>query len=495
MPGKSELKRITAILLDKESDFGELKRGAEEMYHFFSGIAQTEEDAVARETIYLPKGKAIGTYWAGLCVKEFMRTCTYLRGIYQAILDCREHFFGTVHIFYAGCGPFGTLLVPFTTLFGSNEIKITFADINPYSLECLQRVIHELEAEEYVAGIIREDLTGYRKEQDRPIHMVVTETMNCALQKEPQVSITGCLAPLLEEGGILIPEKITISAAFIDRVKEREYTMGSASLGESFLYPLGTVFTLDKETFAKEKGRGNTFTEKVIDLPKGLESRYKTLYLLTDIQIYKEECLTYNQCSLTLPVKAVPVDWENNEIKGIGFQYQISENPGFVYRCIKRKVNTEWISLEEVKPIHKEILYHIFREIHPELAGMEGGPEGEGDMLLRQQFELEQSYLIREYQDLERNIIALNGIPVGYVYLNKGEEIRLVEIGLLESCRRKGIGSYVLGGILKQAGLQGKKVSLQVFWFNNEACQFYGSMGFCKAYDNGPAWEMVWLPA
>lgn len=410
MSGKSELKRITGILLNKENDFGELKHGAEEMYHFFAGIAQTEENTVSREAIYLPKGKAIGTYWAGLCVKEFMRTCTYLRGIYQAILDCREHFFGTVHIFYAGCGPFGTLLMPFTTLFGSNEIKITFADINPYSLECLQRVIHELEAEEYVAGIIREDLAGYRKEQDRPIHMVVTETMNCALQKEPQVSITSCLAPLLEEGGILIPEKITISAAFIDRAKEREYAMG-----ESFLYSLGTVFTLDKETFAKEKGKGNAFTEKVIDFPEGLGSSYKTLYLLTDIQVYKEECLTYNQCSLTLPVKAVQVDWENNEIKGIGFRYQISENPGFVYRYIKRKANTEWISLEEVKPIHKETLYHIFREIHPELAGMEGGPGGEADMLSRQQFELEQSHLTREYQDLERNIIALKGIPVGYV--------------------------------------------------------------------------------
>ncbi|SHO51384.1 GNAT family N-acetyltransferase [Anaerocolumna xylanovorans] len=486
MSNQNELNRITDILLSKESDFGELKRGAEEMYHFFSKIAMVTENAASKETIYLPKGKAIATYWAGVCVNEFMRTCTYLRGIYQAILDCRKHFSGTVHIFYAGCGPFGTLLVPFTTFFNSDEIKITFADINSHSLECLQRVIHELGIEEYVAGIIQDDLTEYKNKQDIPIHMMVTETMNSALQKEPQVAITGRLSPLIGEGGILIPEKVTISAALIDRAKEREYILGNA-MGESFIHSLGTVFTLDKET-------GNIFEEKVIDVPEQLEGGYNVLCLMTDIQVYKEACLTYNQCSLTLPVRVLSIDWNNNEIMGIGFRYQISENPGFVHRCIKKKINAERIFIEEVKTAHKEILFHIFKDIHPELAVFESIPGGQTDMLLKHQFEQEQAHLGREYQNLERSIIILDGIPIGYVYVDMGAEIRLVEIGLLEGCRRKGIGSHVVGDILKKAKFQGKKVSLQVFWFNNAAYEFYKNMGFCMVHNNGPACEMLCQP-
>ncbi|APM40083.1 hypothetical protein [Clostridium kluyveri] len=65
---------------------------------------------------------------------------------------------------------------------------------------------------------------------------------------------------------------------------------------------------------------------------KKYKKELRRLNLLTNIQVFEEEKLTYMQCSLNLPYKVLDIDWINNPVKRVGFQYSISENPSFIHK-------------------------------------------------------------------------------------------------------------------------------------------------------------------
>lgn len=79
-------------------------------------------------------------------------------------------------------------------IFYSSEVGFTLLEINSHSIENLRKVIKAFNAQEYVENIVQCDATEYKVDKDKPIHMIVTETMQRALKKEPQVAITLNLA-------------------------------------------------------------------------------------------------------------------------------------------------------------------------------------------------------------------------------------------------------------------------------------------------------------
>ena len=53
-----------------------------------------------------------------------------------------------------------------------------------------------------------------------PLHILVIEAMQKALEKEPQVALTLNLARRLPDGGVLIPERIRLAACLADLGRE-----------------------------------------------------------------------------------------------------------------------------------------------------------------------------------------------------------------------------------------------------------------------------------
>ncbi len=333
---KENLKGLTEILLKEEDEYGKMKETCDELFSLFFTASELEEDEVSRKDLYLPKGKAIGTFWAGVCVKEFMRTKRFIRGIFFGIKKAQEKFPDrTIHILYAGTGPFGTLMLPLTTVFTSKEIKFTLLEINHNSIEKLKNTIRAFEAEEYVEEIIQCDATEYKAEANKPIHMIITETMQRALVKEPQVAITLNLVPQMVEGGILIPQSVNVEAALIDPKRDSERMLGVEGADQDYFYPLGKVFELNKNMAAEEREEGKAFQAVEINVPETVEKRYKRMNLLTNIQVFDEEKLTYMQCSLNLPQKVMDIDWLNNPVRKVQFQYVIDKTPGFVHSLMQ----------------------------------------------------------------------------------------------------------------------------------------------------------------
>lgn len=335
---KCKLKQITEMLIKSEDDYGEIKKATDDLYNLFltvSGLKEEDEDC--RKDYYLPQGKAIGTVWAAMCIKEFLRTKKFIRGVFLGIKHAQEKFLDRpINIVYAGTGPFATLLMPLITVFSSEEVKFTFLEINPESIQNLKKIINAFGASEYVEKIVQCDAAEYQVDKGRPIHMVVTETMQRSLKKEPQVAITLNLVPQMVEGGILIPQNITVEAALLDPKRDMERMMGAQGAEKDYCHHLNKILELNKNILVIEKEKKYFFPEIEVEIPNDIDKKYKKLSLLTNIQVFGEEKLTYMQCSLNMPEKVMDIAWMNNTIKKVMFQYVINENPGFVHKIVEQ---------------------------------------------------------------------------------------------------------------------------------------------------------------
>lgn len=336
-----KLRHITEILLNPEDNYSQLTKAIDDLYSLFLSTSRLEvDDTENRDDVYLSKGKAIGTTWAAMCVKELMRTKYFLRGLYAGIKAAQESFPNTcIHILYAGTGPFATLAIPMTTVFTSDEINFTFLEINPVSIQHLKKNITAFDALDYVNDIIQCDATTYQVNNMMPVHIVLTETMQNALQKEPQVSIAMNLVPQMVAGGFLIPQSIKIKAVLMNPKKVAERLTSPDFGNQKYYHTLKTIFELNKSTLSHcavgcISDSTYAFPEIIVELPSDIDSDYYDLNLLTHIQIFGDVELTNYQCSLNMPKRLVLLNKESTISNKISFQYVISDTPGFKYKFV-----------------------------------------------------------------------------------------------------------------------------------------------------------------
>jgi predicted RNA methylase len=263
-----------------------------------------------------------------------MRTRQFIKGFELAIKAAKSKFKGeTIKILYAGTGPFATLMLPMTTIFSSEEIQFTLIEINEVSIQHLEQVIDQFQVRPYVLDIIQADAATYELTNKGEHHMLITETMQRALKKEPQVGITLNLLPQIHKDGYLVPESINVNLALVDSKRDMARMAGDEDAEKDYYLKLGNIIEFDKcraleIANAQKKGLVTQYFECAqIEFPKNVEPRFKHLQMMTEIQVYKEITLTHNQCSLNLyePVKL------NSNLetfpKVLSFEYELSDMP------------------------------------------------------------------------------------------------------------------------------------------------------------------------
>jgi len=338
---ESNIKQAIETLLNTDSYPGELLAAAQELHALLCSILDIDDNRqtsdIAGQTI-LPSGKAICPMDAGRCVTDMMRTSAYFRGLVAAVEEAQQRFPGTtLRILYAGSGPFASLMLPLLVRFGPEDLQCTLIDIHEYSLNACKTLHEKLGWSEYVEDYILGDAT--RLEFDTDFHILVTETMLRALEKEPQVSITAHLGRYLHPQGLLVPQNISITAQMANPTNEYFVPppgQESAKRPENFRKRrmIGRVMDLNLDTAALFPIPADADEILVpltdLEMPEDI-SDFPVLMLFTRIEVFGDHVLKDYESGLTNPLPMnLPPGVKSGDT--LHFSYRISDDPRIVCR-------------------------------------------------------------------------------------------------------------------------------------------------------------------
>jgi len=224
-------------------------------------------------------------------------------------------------------------MLPLTSEISSKQVQFTLLEINSESILILKKVLKKLQLEDYVAAIENCDALNYTIKSPDQFDIMVTETMQAGLRKEPQVAISHKLMGQLGDEAVMIPEEVALNLYLVNNDLRMDYKLSKASKTSCY-QDLGPVFVLNNETIAANRELFWSefpeveFPEVEIELPKGAQRKFDFVMLNTNIKIYKEHILDTDQSGLTVLLVLAPLSGSMIHHKRIRAQYISDLQPG-----------------------------------------------------------------------------------------------------------------------------------------------------------------------
>ncbi|MFC4263700.1 hypothetical protein ACFOWM_12465 [Ferruginibacter yonginensis] len=319
-------------IFDDSLNYGTLKTATEKLHQLFIeiGAINAYEQPINRKL--LTNGEALSPQEGALCLFDIARTRTFARGLLQAIQQQKAlQVNQPIEVLYAGCGPYGLLsllVIPYLT---EADVQFTLIDIFDSSIQSVKKIVEALGVGSFFKNFIVADATQYIPTQTFDI--LLTETMQQALKKEPQVAITHHLVHFIKPTGFLLPTQIDVYPVFENTSKRIAALMGNDDYDSNVdSYAHAPIITLNKENALRAQHSKNIYETSIhLHDVAYLKAPYQ-LQLQTHIHVFANEILTLNNAAITLGFQLMPAaDLLGKQ--AIHFKYVINEMPGVQY-CI-----------------------------------------------------------------------------------------------------------------------------------------------------------------
>src|SRR5262245_43673710 len=135
------------------------------------------------------------------------------------------------------------------------------------------------------------------------------------------------------------------------------------------------------------------------------------------------------------------------------------------------------VTLRPVVTEDEPFLYDLYRATRTDLGSLTLDP-AQLDMLLRMQFVGQQRQYEMDFPSADHDIILLDGEPIGRVMVQRGEQQNTgVDIALIPEQWNSGIGTVMIGDLIKEAHRAGKPFQIHVER-SNRAIRLYERLGF-----------------
>ena len=327
-----ELQRITERLLNPASPAHSLRPEVLQLSKILTSASSNPtalaENGSSGET-QTPNGLAISPGFAARCADDFVRTIEFVRGTHEAIGEVRKLIPNRpARILYVGCGPLATLAVPLMTAFTPAAATFTLIDLHADSIESAKCVVTTLGLAASVVDFVCGDAMSYCLSTAEAPDLLLLETMQACLEREPQVAIARHLLKQSPEA-ILLPQEVRIDLNFVDLSREFDWSNQPppADLSRRDRLQAGAVFVLNRYTIKSwEDHRGAELPAAVVTIPDQLETRYEPL-LFTTIRVYGDHVLKDYDSGLTYPRRPTIVGTMRPG-DSIQFHYELGSRPG-----------------------------------------------------------------------------------------------------------------------------------------------------------------------
>lgn len=325
---KTHYRNLIDTILDESIPAYSLRAELLELTESISRHLQFSEDITLGET-KTSNGLAISPKQAVMCLEDANRTITFIRGLHQAI----KHVFttkDTAHVLYAGTGPLAPLALPLMERYSAKKLRFTLLDIHSNNLDSVKTILAQLGLTDRAPLIEQADASDYKIQPQFSPDIILSETMNGALRKEPQVAIARNLY-LQAPDALLVPSDITVTATLINPAREfsvqtdlnadHNHTRDRIEIGDVFSLNMESILSWPQKEISK-------LPAATLILPKTLSSQYD-LFHCTKITTFGDQTLQCYDSGLTTPLLAVP----NGQLLGgskLQYEYRLGDSPELV---------------------------------------------------------------------------------------------------------------------------------------------------------------------
>ncbi len=148
-------------------------------------------------------------------------------------------------------------------------------------------------------------------------------------------------------------------------------------------------------------------------------------------------------------------------------------------------------ALRPARPDDQAFLFKLYATTRAEELAPLGWGEMQRTVFLRVQFDAQRRDYAARFPAAGHQLILVADEPVGRIWVARtDEEIRLVDLALLPSTRRHGLGTRLLADLIAEAAAAGKPLRLSVPKHNTAARRLYERLGFALTGEIGTHYRM-----